>query len=519
MQEAFDLWRVLEDEAPAVGELLTITGGVSQGSLASREVADAFVARGIPHEWLSAADAHARWPGLAFEGDVLHETSTAGRLHADRAVEAFLQAAVAAGARVLHETPVVAVEQTGDGVRVVTDTGTWHASSVVVAVGAWTSGLLAGIPELADRLVVTQEQPAHFALRPDAPAADLWPSFTHDPPAPHPWPSGVYGLATPGEGIKVGFHAVGPRTDPDRRTFTPEPGQLRRCATTWRSGCPAPTPTTSCPISCTYTTTPDHDFVLDRRGTRRRRGRVLGARLQVRARRRPRARRPRVRARTPRAARTPPSPPPGSRPCRSDPDPHPGAPMTTNVPLSILELATVGVGQTGADALRATLDLAVAADRLGYRRLWFAEHHLAPGVASASPAVLAALAADRTRRLRVGSGAVLLGTTSPLIAAEQFGTIAALHPGRVDLGLGRAFTPPPEGFVAPPRTSRAGRRRPARARHAADRLHRLVPARALPGAEGGHRCQPHEPGLPRRARAASSVCSPTPTSTAPGTRT
>ena len=115
--------------------------------------------------------------------------------------------------------------------------------------------------------------------------------------------------------------------------------------------------------------------------------------------------------------------------------------MTTNVPLSILELATVGVGQTGADALRATLDLAVAADRLGYRRLWFAEHHLAPGVASASPAVLAALAAERTRRLRVGSGAVLLGTTSPLIAAEQFGTIAALHPGRVDLGLGRAFTP------------------------------------------------------------------------------
>ncbi|WP_421733562.1 LLM class flavin-dependent oxidoreductase [Cellulomonas sp.] len=126
--------------------------------------------------------------------------------------------------------------------------------------------------------------------------------------------------------------------------------------------------------------------------------------------------------------------------------------MTTNVPLSILELATVGVGQTGADALRATLDLAVAADRLGYRRLWFAEHHLAPGVASAAPAVLAALAAERTRRLRVGSGAVLLGTTSPLIAAEQFGTIAALHPGRVDLGLGRAFTPPPAGAVAPPRT-------------------------------------------------------------------
>jgi alkanesulfonate monooxygenase SsuD/methylene tetrahydromethanopterin reductase-like flavin-dependent oxidoreductase (luciferase family) len=126
--------------------------------------------------------------------------------------------------------------------------------------------------------------------------------------------------------------------------------------------------------------------------------------------------------------------------------------MTPNVPLSILELATVGVGQSGAQALRATLDLAAAADDLGYHRLWFAEHHLAPGVASAAPAVLAALAAERTRRLRVGSGAVLLGTTSPLVAAEQFGTIAALHPGRVDLGVGRAFTPPPPGAGAPART-------------------------------------------------------------------
>lgn len=266
VQEAFDLWRGLEDEAPAVGELLTITGGVSQGSLASRDVADAFVERGIPHEWLSAADAHARWPGLAFEGDVLHETSTAGRLHADRAVEAFLQAAAAAGARVLHETPVRAVEQTGDRVRVVTDTGTWHANSAVVAVGAWTSGLLAGVPELADRLVVTQEQPAHFALRPDAPAADLWPSFTHDPPAPHPWPSGVYGLATPGEGIKVGFHGVGPRTDPDRRSFTPEPHQLRQLRDYVAQWVPGADPDHLVPISCTYTTTPDHDFVLDRRG-------------------------------------------------------------------------------------------------------------------------------------------------------------------------------------------------------------------------------------------------------------
>lgn len=112
------------------------------------------------------------------------------------------------------------------------------------------------------------------------------------------------------------------------------------------------------------------------------------------------------------------------------------------VPLSVLDLAVVPAGGTGAQAVRAAVDLAVDLDRLGYHRVWYAEHHLSPGVGSASPAVLAAAVAARTERIRVGSGAVLLSTTSPLVAAEQFGTIAALHPGRVDLGLGRAFTPP-----------------------------------------------------------------------------
>lgn len=121
------------------------------------------------------------------------------------------------------------------------------------------------------------------------------------------------------------------------------------------------------------------------------------------------------------------------------------------VPLSVLDLALVPEGGTGAEALRDAVDLAVDLDELGYRRVWYAEHHLAPGVASAAPAVLASAVAARTSRIRVGSGAVLLSTTSPLVAAEQFGTIAALHPGRVDLGLGRAFTVPPSGGrPAPP---------------------------------------------------------------------
>ncbi|WP_158375941.1 LLM class flavin-dependent oxidoreductase [Cellulosimicrobium cellulans] len=117
-------------------------------------------------------------------------------------------------------------------------------------------------------------------------------------------------------------------------------------------------------------------------------------------------------------------------------------PENPRVPLSVLDLAVVPAGGTGTQAVRAAVDLAVDLDRLGYRRVWYAEHHLSPGVGSASPAVLAAAVAARTERIRVGSGAVLLSTTSPLVAAEQFGTLAALHPGRVDLGLGRAFTPP-----------------------------------------------------------------------------
>ncbi|MFE5291439.1 LLM class flavin-dependent oxidoreductase [Isoptericola sp. NPDC056618] len=127
----------------------------------------------------------------------------------------------------------------------------------------------------------------------------------------------------------------------------------------------------------------------------------------------------------------------------------PAATLSSRVPLSVLDLALVPEGRAGAQAVRDAVDLAVDLDRLGYRRVWYAEHHLSPGVGSAAPAVLAAAVAARTERIRVGSGAVLLSTTSPLVAAEQFGTIAALHPGRVDLGLGRAFTPPKGGAARP----------------------------------------------------------------------
>jgi luciferase family oxidoreductase group 1 len=108
------------------------------------------------------------------------------------------------------------------------------------------------------------------------------------------------------------------------------------------------------------------------------------------------------------------------------------------VPLSVLDLAPVGQGSTPADALGASLDVVRAAERLGYHRYWVAEHHNMPGIASSAPAVLLAHAATVTTSIRVGSGGVMLPNHAPLVVAEQFGMLEALHPDRVDLGIGRA---------------------------------------------------------------------------------
>ncbi len=107
-------------------------------------------------------------------------------------------------------------------------------------------------------------------------------------------------------------------------------------------------------------------------------------------------------------------------------------------PLSVLDLVTVGAGRTASDALRTSVDLAKLAESRGFHRHWVAEHHSMPGVASSSPAVILAHLAAHTTRIRLGSGGVMLPNHAPLVVAEQFGTLEALAPGRVDLGLGRA---------------------------------------------------------------------------------
>ena len=122
--------------------------------------------------------------------------------------------------------------------------------------------------------------------------------------------------------------------------------------------------------------------------------------------------------------------------------------MTT--PLAVLDLVPISSGSTATQALRNTIDLAQRAEALGYARYWFAEHHLNPGVAGTSPAVLLALAAAETSTIRLGSGAVQMGHRTALATVEEFGLLDARYPGRFDLGLGRSGGKPREPAPAPP---------------------------------------------------------------------
>ncbi|WP_043496815.1 MsnO8 family LLM class oxidoreductase [Georgenia sp. SUBG003] len=117
-----------------------------------------------------------------------------------------------------------------------------------------------------------------------------------------------------------------------------------------------------------------------------------------------------------------------------------------DVPLSLLDRSRTRAGEPDALALLSTIERARLAEELGYHRFWVAEHHGVPGIAGGSPAVLAAAVAARTSRIRVGSGGVMLPNHAPIVVAEQFAVLESLHPGRIDLGVGRSL-----GFSAPVR--------------------------------------------------------------------
>lgn len=197
-----------------------------------------------------------------------------GQLNPEAALPAFQRLAVARGAEMRHHTKVVELKVMDDGVRLTFESGAVTevvtAAQVVVTAGGWTEKLLAGasgsthlrIPKLR----VTQEQPAHFRV---ADEGARWPGFNHMPGKGaeyKSWYSPVYGMQTPGEGIKAGWHGVGPVVDPDRRSFQPEPVQLAALQEYARAWLPGVDADSFDAISCTYTTTPDEDFILDRVG-------------------------------------------------------------------------------------------------------------------------------------------------------------------------------------------------------------------------------------------------------------
>lgn len=259
---ALALWEALE--AAAGEELIVRTGAVDHGR---PEVVDAIAAAladaDIPHESLTPDQAAARWPGIAFEGHVLTHAS-AGRIRSERTIEVFLTLAERTGlADLRFDTRVTGLEDHGDDVTgTLSDGSAVRTASVVAAVGSWAPTLVgellagrgAGLPAIR----VTQEQPAHFPSHlPDA----AWPSFVH-------WADGddVYGLLTPGEGVKVGFHGTGPVVDPDHRDFVPVPAEAERLQAYVARYVPGVDATEPTFISCLYDNSPDEDFVIDRVG-------------------------------------------------------------------------------------------------------------------------------------------------------------------------------------------------------------------------------------------------------------
>lgn len=243
--------------------LVTHGSGVALGATAAAvlgEIARSLTDRGIRADVIESTDAARRWAGMRFADAVLYSPD-AGVARAAAALRELERRIVAGGGEVHWGTAVRAVGSDADGVDVVTDAGIQRADTAIVTVGAWTEGLLGGadlgIP--LPTLRVTEETPAHFT-----PTAEVaWPSFNHFVP-PGAQPSNVYGMPTPGEGVKVGFHGVGDEVDPDARPHRPRlQRELREYVREWFPGLD---PDSAVPISCTYTSTTDSAFVLDRVG-------------------------------------------------------------------------------------------------------------------------------------------------------------------------------------------------------------------------------------------------------------
>ena len=253
-QRALPLWRELEEDA---GEpLLTTTGGVDHGPKSSvGAVADTLRSAGASCELLSSERAAERWPGMRFGESVLFQPD-AGCCDAGATVRALQQRAAAHGADVRFDAGAVVVEPSTDNVVVRSGVGEYRAPVAVVACGAWASGVLGGFVTLPP-LHVTREQVFYFT---PADNGVRWPSFIH-----HRTPY-IYGLDTPGHGVKVAEHHTGAATTPDGRSFDVDPEGRERVVRYVLEWFPGLVPEPASAETCLYTTTPTEDFVVDRVG-------------------------------------------------------------------------------------------------------------------------------------------------------------------------------------------------------------------------------------------------------------
>lgn len=274
------LWQELAQESGQT--VLDPVGLINHGGGERRwgRAAAALHARGEQVQWLSAAAAAERWPALRFRA--ARESAERGRevlwvpggarIRASAALAAMYDGAAHHGADLRFATPVVRIESASGtgGAVVVTHQEEVSAAVVILTAGAWTSQLAAGLLTLPP-LAVSQESPVHAAVvDPALVAGAELPGFNHaaDPGerSDDAFLADIYGMLTPGEGLKVGWHGGGPRTDPDARSFLPDAGQLRALRRYLAQWVPGADPDRLSPISCTYTSTPTTDFVLDRRG-------------------------------------------------------------------------------------------------------------------------------------------------------------------------------------------------------------------------------------------------------------
>ena len=248
-QAALPLWRVLEDD---VGRpLLEITGGLDHGdpSLVD-QVGVVLAVCGVQHERLPSEGADERWPGMRFEGAVIH-CPGAGRGLADATVLGLQQRAAELGADVRFDTGPATITWTAHTATVRAGDDEWSAPAAVVTAGAWLPSVVGDRVPLPP-LRVTRERIQHFAPRRTRTA---WPSFIHH--RPDTW---RYGLVSPGEGVKVAEHMTGPVADPyDQPPAEPDGPALDRVRRYVEEWLPGLDPRPIHPATCLYTTTPTHD--------------------------------------------------------------------------------------------------------------------------------------------------------------------------------------------------------------------------------------------------------------------